>query len=135
MAIAAMADALVRAGLVDKSKVLEAQKEQQEARDTYSELSTSISKIIRDKKQIRDLQALARRAGKSDDFFTRVKAFVEITPLNLASPSNQKMVQEMLQAKINELEVKLKPYMQKSRKLEAKFGFERPQKKLDRPNR
>ena len=62
MAIAAMAEALVKAGLVEESKVLEAQKEQQEAREKYSELSSSISKIIRDKRQVRDLQALAKRA-------------------------------------------------------------------------
>lgn len=129
MAIAAMADALVRAGLINEEKVLEAQNEHREARKEYSELSTSISKIIRDKRQIQDLQSLAKRAGKSDDFFTRVKTFVEIAPLNLANPSNQKLVQDMLQGRINELETKLKPIMTLSRKLETKFGFERPKKK------
>jgi hypothetical protein len=129
MAIAAMADALVRAGLINEEKVLEAQNQHREARKEYSELSTSISKIIRDKRQIQDLQSLAKRAEKSDDFFTRVKMFVEIAPLNLANPSNQKLVQDMLQGRINELETKLKPIMTLSRKLETKFGFERPKKK------
>ena len=129
MAIVAMADALVRAGIVNEEKVLRAQKEHRDAQEEYSELSSSISKIIRDKKKIRDLQSLAKRAGKSDDFFARVNAFVEIIPLNLANPSNQKLVQSMLQDTITELETKLKPIMFNSRKLETKFGFERPQKK------
>ena len=129
MAMAALADAMVRVGLVDKEKVAAAQKEEQDAYQEYSKLSVSISKLIRDKRQIRDLQALAKRAGTAEDFFARIQAFVEITILNLENPTNQKMVQSILQEKLDTLETQIKPLMQKSHKLENKYGFVRPSQK------
>ena len=130
-AMAAMASALVKAGLVDAAKVEDASRQQAEAQAAYEQLSQDIAALIRKKRPLRDLQDMAFRAGKDKDaqdskqFFARVTPYVEIAPMNLASKVNQNMVQKMLQDRIDELEAKLNPLLAKSRKMEQKWGFER----------
>ena len=127
--MASMASAMVRAGLVDVSKVETAVLEERQAQASYEKLSQDITGLIRKKKPLRDLQSLAARAGKnstdSETFFAKAGAFIEIIPLNLASKANQNLVQKMLQEQLDGLEDKVRPLIVKSRKMEQKWGFER----------
>lgn len=128
--MASMAHAMVKAGLVSEQKVVDSIREQKEAEEEYIKLSDLIGKRIRDKRQLQDLQALAKDGGysssKANFFFNRAKPYIELVPLNLGSPVNQAMVQDMLKAKLAEIEANLKPLFTKSRKLESKWGFQRP---------
>jgi hypothetical protein len=127
--MASMAHAMIKAGLVSEQKVVDSVREEKEAEEEYKKLSEQIVQQIRNKRQLQDLQSLARDGGssssKADYFFLKAKKFIELVPLNLSSKANQTMVQDMLKAKLNEIESNLKPLFTKSRKLESKWGFQR----------
>jgi chromosome segregation ATPase len=124
MAMATMAAALVKSGLVTEDKVAKAQEEMRNAETQFYTLSQEISSIIRTKKSLRNLQEMVRQ--QADHVLNELKHYIEdvkLLEINISNPANQKLLIDKLNTKLNKLEDTLRPLIQKSRKLEQKFGF------------
>ena len=122
-----MAQALAKAGIVKKERADKIEQDREKAHTRYEFVSRDISDTVWKKKRIIHLMVLAKGGpGSHNNFpFDDLKNFVNIDKLNLDHKSNQFLVLDMLQKKLDEVEKELKPLFKESRKLEADWGIQR----------
>lgn len=129
--MSAMAQALAKVGLADKEKAANIDKEREEFRDTYVQISRSIGELFRRKRALKDLADAVKGNTKrpAADLTLDVKRFFGMVISNFTSKTNQFLILDKIKEELDLVEKMVSPMLKASRKLEKEWGFERPGKR------
>ncbi len=126
--MSAMAQALAKAGLVDKEKAMNIEKERADLREEYHNINKSIRELLRRKRALRELKEDVAAPGVKQHpavLTTAVKHFFGMTIQNFNAKSNQLLVMDKIQEELDALEKLVYPMIKATKKLEKDWGFER----------
>lgn len=124
--MSAIAQALAKVGLIEKTQADNMTKEKECFHDQYKKLSSSIRNIFKEKRRLEKLQNIIKEKNfHTDTFFNEIKELYGIPKINLSAEPNKELLLTKLQASLNDLEQKAAPMLQASRKLENDWGFSR----------
>lgn len=123
----AIAQALARAGLVDKEKADKIQSQKTVLQEKYHTISEDIRFYLRDKRQVERLKEAVKGGGgmSMEDVHKNAYRLFKMPAMNYAAKVNQLMLLDATQKKLEELEGKLRPLIKESRRLEKEWGFTR----------
>jgi len=126
--MSAMAQALAKAGLADKEKAMNIDKERDEFRKTYAQINFSIRDLLRRKRALRELKEDVKAPGVKQHpavLTTAVKHFFGMTIQNFSAKSNQLLVMDKIQTELDALEKLVSPMIKAAKKLEKDWDFKR----------
>lgn len=129
--MSAMAQALAKAGLADKEKAANIDKEREFLREKYYQISKSIGDLFRRKKDLNTLSEAVKNPGKEvsvEDLTEAVKRIFGITITNFNAKSNQLLVLGKIKDELAAVEKLVRPMLKSTKKLEKEWGFERPKR-------
>jgi hypothetical protein len=127
--MSALAQALAKAGLADKEKAENIDKERDFFQEKYISISNSIREGIAHKRRLLKLREDIKDAKdvvEPDAYvFDCIRELFGMPPMNVAAPSNKTMILNRIQKAIDDIEKVIVPMIKASRKLEKEWGFKR----------
>lgn len=131
--MSALAQALAKAGIVDKEKAANINTEREEALKKYKHLSSQILLKIAEKRKILAMRDSVIKLGKQKSVdsikdaqtIQNILFFLGLKFLNFAAAANQRFVLSTFQTQLTEIENTMKPMIICCKKLEKEWGFKR----------
>lgn len=127
-----MAQALVKAGLIEKERTQNLQEEKEFFLTQYKNLSKSIGKIIQTKRNLIRLQKeviAVKKDTYQENILNEIHELIGTPKLNLNAEPNRVLILDKIKENLDALEKLVFPMIKASRKIEDDWGFTRKKDK------
>ena len=131
--MSALAQALVKAGVVSKDDASNLGSKKEDAIRTHRHLSSQISLKMTEKREIVSMRDDLVKIGKEKSLDNtkyvkathRIQTFLGLNSINLTVAANQRFVLNTFQKKLTELESTIRPMIASCKKIEKEWGLKR----------